>query len=120
MQSELRFKGLGSGMGIARPLKLGEWPMAKSKSKRSGVKRQTKRKRTVNKPPLRHCAFAGCSRTTTQPWKDGWSGLEKWGPHIKGGWYCPEHAEAIDEEGDLDPAAVRVLNVVKGGKDTDQ
>jgi len=57
-----------------------------------------------NTRPIR-CTFAGCWRTTWQPYADGWSGLAAWGPGIENGWYCKAHAdaiEALDESGELD------------------
>jgi hypothetical protein len=52
-----------------------------------------------NEQPIR-CSFEGCWRTTWQPYTDGWAGLASWGPGIPDGFYCKQHAAAIDAADD--------------------
>ena len=58
---------------------------------------------------VRHkCSWYDCRKTSAQPYTDGWSNLSTWGPHIPDGFYCKEHAdaiEAIDAEGGLEDSA---------------
>jgi hypothetical protein len=54
------------------------------------------------------CCWEGCWRSTTQPYKDGWSHLFSWPPPIQDGFYCQAHADAIEavsDEGRLEEAA---------------
>jgi hypothetical protein len=34
------------------------------------------------------CCWEGCWRSTTQPTCD-------WAPHLKAGWHCPVHSDAL-------------------------
>jgi hypothetical protein len=43
------------------------------------------------------CTFTGCQKTSEQPTKDGWAYLCSWGPGIEDGYYCKEHADAIEK-----------------------
>jgi hypothetical protein len=46
--------------------------------------------------PIPRCSWKGCGRTTMQPTLDGWAILSDWGPHVKDGYYCKEHADALE------------------------
>lgn len=51
------------------------------------------------------CAWAGCLATADRPAPAGWVWLAEWGPGIPDGFYCPDHAaaiEAVREQGGLD------------------
>jgi hypothetical protein len=48
------------------------------------------------KRPSVKCSFENCAKTTRRPSLDGWHSLVGWGPGIPDGWYCPQHAAAID------------------------
>jgi hypothetical protein len=43
------------------------------------------------------CSFPDCIDTTNHPKRDGWSWLEALGPDMLDGYYCPEHAEFLEE-----------------------
>jgi hypothetical protein len=43
------------------------------------------------------CTYAGCWRTTTQPYSDGWANLSDWGPAVPDGFYCRPHADALEQ-----------------------
>jgi hypothetical protein len=55
------------------------------------------------------CAWEGCWRSTTRhPFLDDWAYLIGWGPAVKAGYYCKEHAdaiEAVEMEGGFDEEA---------------
>ena len=42
------------------------------------------------------CSFKGCHKTAKIPRLEGWAYLANWGPGIPDGFYCGEHAAAID------------------------
>lgn len=42
------------------------------------------------------CTFDGCRNTTESPVSDRWRWLQDWGPGIPDGYYCPDHAHAIE------------------------
>jgi hypothetical protein len=51
------------------------------------------------------CSFDGCYARTERPYADGWSSLTNYGPGIRDGFYCREHAAAIERvllDGGLD------------------
>jgi hypothetical protein len=56
---------------------------------------------TVKSKGIR-CSWEGCWRTTTKPMADGWAYLFEWPAPIKDGYYCREHADAIEREAALD------------------
>lgn len=51
------------------------------------------------------CTFEGCHRISERPSSSGWAFLTAWGPGIEDGFYCPQHAaalEALHVSGELD------------------
>jgi hypothetical protein len=42
------------------------------------------------------CTFEGCPHTTERPIAPGWKWLQDWEPGIKAGYYCPQHAAALE------------------------
>ena len=50
--------------------------------------------KTPKSQPMR-CAFEGCHRTSDQP-DDDFAYLAGWGPGVPDGYYCREHADALE------------------------
>jgi hypothetical protein len=54
---------------------------------------------------LRHCTFEGCPKTTENWLDDRWAHLDGWGIGVREGYYCREHADALEallENGELE------------------
>jgi hypothetical protein len=54
---------------------------------------------------ITRCTFEMCHRTTVRPIASGWALLVDWGSGIKDGYYCLQHAaalEALHVSGELD------------------
>jgi len=43
------------------------------------------------------CTFKGCLETTDTPFADGWRHLTNWGKGVRGGLYCPGHAQVLEQ-----------------------